>query len=126
MKIGDAKILISDHSILARKQLKDMLSSFGAVRIIESANGQEAVELYREHTPDIIFLDIITPIKDGNTAISEIREINPQADIVVVSSIGTQSQVMHAILLGAKDFVQKPLNASQIELILNTRFEGGA
>ena len=58
--------------------------------------------------------------------IAEIMEVNPQADIVIVSSVGTQAQLRQAIQLGAKDFIQKPLNVRQIESILKTRFEGRA
>ena len=124
MKLEDAKILIGDDSILARKQLKDMLSTFGAQNYIEAKNGQEAIDLYREHTPDIVFLDIVMPVKDGNSAIAEIMEMDSNANIVVVSSVGTQSQLKQAIQLGAKDFIQKPLNNKQIETILKNRFEG--
>ena len=74
MKLEDAKILICDDSILARKQLKTMISSFGACNVIEAENGQEAIDLYIKHSPDLIFLDIVMPIKDGHSAISEIME----------------------------------------------------
>lgn len=101
-----------------------MISSFGACSVIEAENGQEAIDLYIKHSPDLIFLDIVMPIKDGHSAISEIMEINPKADIVIVSSVGTQSQLRKSIQLGAKDFIQKPLNSWQIESILKNRFEG--
>ncbi|MCI9415938.1 MAG: response regulator [Eubacterium sp.] len=125
MKLEDAKILICDDSILARKQLTDIISPFKVNSILEASNGQEVVTLYKEHLPHIVFLDIVMPVKDGLAAISEIMEINPDADIVVVSSVGTQSQLRQAIQLGAKDFIQKPLNGWQIESILKNRFEGG-
>ena len=126
MNFEDAKILICDDSILARKQLSDMLSSLGKCTIIEAANGQECIEMYQQYLPDIVFLDIVMPIKDGHSAIAEIMEQYPDADIVVVvSSVGTQSQLRQAIQLGAKDFIQKPLNIRQIESILKTRFERG-
>ncbi len=124
MKLEDAKILIGDDSILARKQLKDVITSLGINNIIEASNGQEAIDMYKAHYPDIVFLDIVMPIKDGQTAISEIMEFNKDADIVIVSSVGTQAQLRQAIKLGAKDFIQKPLNKRQIESILKTRFEG--
>lgn len=124
MKLEDAKILIGDDSILARKQLKDIIASLGGVNFLEASNGQEAIDLYAANSPEIVFLDIVMPVIDGNGAIAEIMRINPAADIVVVSSIGTQLQLKQAIQLGAKDFVQKPLNRNQIESILNTRFEG--
>lgn len=124
MKLEDVKILIGDDSILARKQLKDVVSSFGIKNILEASNGQESIDLYKEHMPDMVFLDIVMPVKDGHSAIAEIMEVNPKADIVIVSSVGTHAQLRQAIQLGAKDFIQKPLNVRQIESILKSRFEG--
>lgn len=125
MKLEDAKIIICDDSIIARKQLRELISSMGIINIIEALNGQEAVDLYKEHSPDLVFLDIVMPVKDGLTALSEIMETDEKADIVIVSSVGTQAQLRQAIQLGAKDFIQKPLNSWQIESILKSRFEEG-
>lgn len=124
MKISDATILIGDDSILARKQLKDVVVSFGGQTIYEASNGEDAVKLAIEHKPDLIFLDIVMPVKDGITAIKEIRAELPDADIVVVSSVGTQGQLKEALESGASDFVQKPFNISLIKSIITSRFEG--
>ncbi len=124
MKLEDAKILIGDDSVLARKQLKDIISSLGGRNFLDASNGQEVIDIYKEQSPEVVFLDIVMPVKDGNTAIAEIMEFDPKADIVIVSSVGTQSQLKQAIQLGARDFLQKPLNRRQIESILNNRFEG--
>ena len=93
MLLKDAKVLIGDDSILARKQLKDVLSTMGAVHFIEAVNGKEAVEKYIAEKPDIIFLDIIMPIKDGIHAVQEIIAEDPTALIIIVSSVGTQQQL---------------------------------
>ena len=121
MLLKDAKILIGDDSILARKQLKDLLSSMGASRFTEAVNGKEAVEKYIAEQPDLVFLDIVMPIKDGISAVREIMEENPNALIIIVSSVGTQLKA--ALEAGAKDFVQKPLKTDQIKAILSTKFE---
>lgn len=123
MQITDAKILIGDDSILARKQLKDVLSSLGATRFVEAVNGSEAVELYLVEKPDLVFLDIIMPIKDGITAVKEIMAEDPNAQIIIVSSIGTQQQLKAAITAGAKDFIQKPLQEEQIKALVTARFD---
>ena len=123
MLLKDAKVLIGDDSILARKQLKDVLSTMGAVHFIEAVNGKEAVEKYIAEKPDIIFRDIIMPIKDGIHAVQEIIAEDPTALIIIVSSVGTQQQLKSAIEAGAKDFIQKPINADQIKAIVSTRFE---
>lgn len=122
--LENVKILIGDDSILARKQLKDIISKCGNPVFLEASNGQDAVDLYKKESPELVFLDIVMPVKDGNAAIREIMAYDKNADIVVESSVGTQSQLKAAIEAGAKDFVQKPLNAEAITHIITSRFEG--
>lgn len=124
MTLDNVKILICDDSILARKQLKDTILKYGTPIFLEASNGQDSIDLYKKESPDLVFLDIVMPVKDGNTAIREIVSFDKDADIIIVSSIGTQSQLRAAIEAGAKDFVQKPLNAEQIRQIIALRFEG--
>ena len=124
MAMDNIKILISDDSVLARKQLKDILKESGCTEFVEATNGQEAIDLYKEHKPNLVFLDIVMPVKDGITAVKEIIAFDSSADIIIVSSVGTQSQLKTAIMEGARDFVQKPILASQIHDILSTRFKG--
>lgn len=124
MRLDDAKILISDDSILARKQLKDVISEYGTPTFFETANGQDAVDIYKKEKPDLVFLDIVMPVKNGNEAIREIKAFDTDAHIIIVSSLGTQSQLKEAIEEGAGDFIQKPLNPEQIHRILFSRFEG--
>lgn len=118
------KILIGDDSILARKLLKDMLSSLGSFTYIDASNGEEAVKLTLSEKPDLIFLDIVMPIKDGIATIKELRKANVTTDIIIVSSVGTQAQLKEAIASGASDFVQKPFSANQIKSIIEARTEG--
>lgn len=120
----DKKILIGDDSILARKQLKDIISKYGTPTFFEASNGQDAIDIYKKESPDLVFLDIVMPVKDGNAAIREIVDFDKDADIIVVSSVGTQSQLKAAIEAGAKDFIQKPLNAELIGHIIASRLEG--
>ena len=125
MNITGKKILVCDDSVLARKQLMDSVKevSEGAV-FIEGKNGSEAVELYKSEKPDLVFMDIVMPEKDGNTALSEIKEFDNEAVIIIVSSVGTQDQLKKAIQLGAKDFIQKPFEKNQIQEIIELRLGG--
>ncbi len=120
----NVKILICDDSILARKQLKDTITKSGYENFLEASNGQEAIDLYKEHQPDLVFVDIVMPIKDGVEAIHEIREFDPSAHVIVVSSVGTQTQLKNAIMEGARDFIQKPFTDSAIREVIQARFEG--
>ncbi len=114
MKIDDLTFLVCDDSILARKQLKDIINSLGSPTILEAANGQLAIDMYKEHKPDLTFVDIVMPVKDGNAAITEIIVYDPDATIFVASSVGTQSELKKALEAGASDFIQKPIDKDQV------------
>jgi two-component system chemotaxis response regulator CheY len=115
-------ILVGDDSILARKQLKDIITKYTDDPVfIDASNGQEAIDKYKETHPDLVFLDIVMPIKDGIAAVNEIISADPAAKIVIVSSVGTQEQLKRAIEAGAKDFIQKPIRQDQVENVLNTQ-----
>lgn len=114
MSINDCKILVCDDSILARKQIKDIIFTVGKPTILEASDGQTAIDIYKEHKPDLVFLDIVMPNKDGNIALEEIMSFDRDAIIIVVSSVGTQTQLKCALEAGATDFIQKPFNKEQI------------
>ncbi len=119
MDFSNYSILISDDSILARKQLKDVINSLGeGATFIDASNGQEAIDKYREFHPAMAFLDIVMPVKDGIEAVKGIISEDPKADIIIVSSVGTQAQLKAAIEAGAKDFIQKPVNVTQVQTVL--------
>ncbi|MBE5907850.1 MAG: response regulator [Lachnospiraceae bacterium] len=118
-------ILVGDDSILARKQLKDILVGIqDNLEFVDASNGQEAVDKFKEVHPDIVFLDIVMPVKDGIAATAEIIADDPKAKIIIVSSVGTQTQLKAAIESGAKDFIQKPIRAEQVIAIFNTYIGG--
>lgn len=114
MGINEGKVLICDDSILARKQIKDVIAMAGSPAIFEASNGEAAIQIYKDEKPDLVFLDIVMPKADGNAAIKEIMEFDKDATIIVVSSVGTHSQLKHALEAGATDFIQKPINKVHI------------
>lgn len=118
MDIKDIKILLCDDSMFARKKLGMFLTSIGVVNISEAADGEEAVVKYKENQPDLVFMDIVMPKLTGIDALKAIKEFDPAAKVVMASSVGTQSHLKQAIVLGAYDFVQKPIEDSQIEKII--------
>ena len=79
MSIDSGKVLICDDSILARKQIKDIISIVGNPTILEASDGEGAIEMYKAHKPNLVFLDIVMPKKDGNIAIEEIMAFEHKA-----------------------------------------------
>lgn len=125
MDITNKKILVCDDSVLARKQLVDAVNEVATgATFIEGKNGAEAVELYKKENPDLVFMDIVMPEKDGTEALKEIKSFDEEAVIIIVSSVGTQEQLKKAIKLGAKDFIQKPFEKNQIKEIIELRLGG--
>lgn len=120
MSNTNAKLLICDDSILARKSLKGILSELGYSNILEVSNGQDAVDTCISEKPDIVLLDIVMPIKDGVSATREIKESCPDTNIIIISSAGTQSYITEAVKAGAKDFLQKPIDIDLLKQILDS------
>lgn len=118
MSANDLKILICDDSLLARKNLKEALKSLNCTNIIEVSDGQLAIDTYKSEHPDITFLDIVMPKKDGITAVKEICAFDPKAYIIMVSSVGTQAHLKEAIRSGAQDFMQKPASIDQLKQVI--------
>ena len=124
MDISGKKFLVCDDSILARKQIKDIITEIGEPVIIEAIDGETCVDAYKEHHPDMTFLDIVMPKKDGNIAIQELMDYDKYALIIVVSSVGTQSQLKCALEAGAADFIQKPIYKTQVIDAINKHLKG--
>lgn len=125
MNINELRILVCDDSILSRKKLKDCIINLGCAEVFEAADGEEAIAQYEAKKPDIIFMDIVMPKKDGIEALKGILEINSKAKVIMASSVGTQSYLKDAIKAGATDFLQKPLDPEQVKKLINTYCEGG-
>ena len=108
------KIMIVDDSAFMRKIIKNALVSAGYSEIIEVSSGSEAVEQYKSQTPNLVFMDILMPGLSGTDALKGIVASNPNANVVMCSSMGQESVVTEAIQIGAKDFIVKPFTPDKI------------
>jgi len=123
MKLNELKVLICDDSILIRKKFKDIIFALGCEQIYETADGQQAIEVYKEQKPDLVFMDIVMPIKTGIEALSDIMSYDLSAKVIIVSSIGTNNKLKEAIQLGAYDFFQKPIDEGQLKKVIMNYIE---
>ena len=112
-----ANVLVVDDAIFMRKMLTDILAKDGHQVVGEAENAKEAVELYKKLKPDVMTLDIIMPEVEGLDALEAVRKItktDKKARIIMVSAMGQQEQVVEAIQAGAKEFIVKPFQPSQV------------
>lgn len=113
------KIMICDDSMLIRKKLKDsVMQCCSFAQIIEARDGLEAARLYRLHKPNIVFMDIILPGKNGIDVVKDILDLDRNAQIIMVSSVGTKANLFKSFGAGAVDFIQKPWEQNVIDRIL--------
>lgn len=108
------KVLIIDDALFMRASLKMMLERNGFQVIGEAENGAVGIEKFKELRPDIVTMDITMPEMDGLQALKEIKKIDPDANVVVVSAMGQQACVVDAISNGAKNFIVKPFQEEHI------------
>ncbi len=109
-----AKILVVDDAAFMRMTVMTALKKGGYTDVLEAANGNEAVEKYKEEKPELVIMDITMPEKDGLQALKEIREYDPSASVIMCSAMGQESMVIDAIKSGAKDFIVKPFKPDRI------------
>jgi two-component system chemotaxis response regulator CheY len=108
------RILITDDALFMRVTLKNILTQNGFEVVGEASNGREAVELYEQLKPDVVFMDITMPEMDGLAALKAIRAKDSNAYVVMCTAMGQKQIVLEAIQHGAKDFIVKPFQPERI------------
>jgi UDP-3-O-acyl N-acetylglucosamine deacetylase len=102
-------ILIVDDEPSILTALSDILRDEG-FRTLTTTRGEEALELYRSAQPDVVFLDIWLPDRDGLETLQALRQIDPEAAVIMMSGHGTSSTAVRAMKMGAQDYLEKPLS----------------
>lgn len=112
------RVLIVDDISFVRKSLKVILTNLGYEVVGEAVNGQEAIALYAETKPDLVTMDLVMPIMNGIQATKQILKADPSANIVILSAMTQENLVTEAILAGAKDYIVKPFQTSDVAAVL--------
>lgn len=120
MSYGVKKILVVDDASFMRTVLKDIIKGNGlATEIIEAGDGVEGVKAYQTQKPDLVTMDVNMPKADGIQALRAIMKIDPTAKVVMVTSVEQKQIVQDAMKLGARDYIVKPFDRSNVGLVLN-------
>ena len=108
------RIMVVDDSRLVRVQLEDTLKGTDYEVAAYCRSGEEAIEQYTAVKPDLVTMDIIMQGMDGLDAAEIILKSNPDARIVMVSSLAYDDTFERAKAIGAKGFVDKPFHQEQL------------
>jgi len=102
------RILIADDHSVVREGLVSLVKRKPDMTVVgEASNGREAVDLWKEHRPDVTLLDLRMPELDGVGAIKELRQLDENARIVVLTTFDGDEDIYRAIKAGAKGYLLK-------------------
>ena len=114
------RVLIADDVQETRRNTRLMLATIDNVEVVAiGSNGRQAVDLAKEHHPDIVFLDINMPEMDGLTAYSEILKIHPDTGCVIISAEKDTTTLRTAMSIGVQEYLIKPFTVEELEVAVD-------
>ncbi len=105
-------VLVVDDDIRILRMLQRMLELEG-YRVLTASNGEAALDVFDEETPDVVLLDIMMPDMDGYTVCRRIREFS-QVPIIMVTAKGNDEEKVQGLDAGADDYVTKPFSSNEL------------
>jgi len=109
-------ILLVDDAAFMRMMCNDIFTKNGFTVVGEAEDGEQAVEMYKQFSPDLTIMNIVMPNMDGIDAVQKIRSYAPAARVIMLSALGQATMVANALLAGARRFVAKPF---QLDTLLD-------
>jgi two-component system chemotaxis response regulator CheY len=110
-------VMVVDDDIFVRKVVADTVREFAEV--VEIGDGAQVVQQYKTNMPDMVFLDIHLPNQSGLELLKQIRELDPDAYVIMLSADSTQDNVDEGNRFGIQGFLTKPFKRTRIISFLN-------
>ena len=108
------KVMIVDDSTFMRMMLKDILAQAGFKHAVEAKTAGEALIFQRVERPAVILLDLTMPDMDGLEALTKMKNHDPDAKVIMCSSMGQEEVIKECFEKGADDFILKPFKPERI------------
>jgi two-component system chemotaxis response regulator CheY len=112
--VGQPRVVIADDSTTLRRLLRVILEGSGLQVLAEACDGRQAVDLVRQHRPDLLCLDVEMPVLDGIAALSRIRAIAPELPVMMITSHADRDTVQRAAQQGARGYIVKPYQPDKV------------
>jgi DNA-binding NarL/FixJ family response regulator len=113
--VVQARVLVVDDHALLRTGVANIINQESDLHVIaEASNGLEAVEAFERHHPDVTLLDLRMPVMEGVEAVRQIRERDPHAKVIVLTTYDTDDDISRALKAGAKAYVLKDISADAL------------
>jgi two-component system chemotaxis response regulator CheY len=115
------KVLVVDDAKIMRNILKKTITErYSDFHIIEARDGHDAIDLYKKEKPSLVTMDITMERKNGLDAAKEILEIDKNAKIVMVTSLGQEKMLSECVRVGVRDYIVKPFSKERILSSIST------
>ena len=111
------KILIADDDPNIVKILMDRLKSRG-FRVTAASDGEECLDQMEKGNHSILILDLQMPRMDGMEVLEEVKRINPEIDVIMMTAYGTIDMAVRAMKAGAADYITKPIELDELSILL--------
>lgn len=113
-----SKIMIVDDASFMRLSIRRMLEKYDFEIVAEAVDGHDAVEKYKSHKPDLVTMDVTMPNMTGIEALKEIKKIDSNAKVVMVTAMGQETLIREAVMSGATSFIVKPFKEEKLIEVL--------
>ena len=115
------RVFLVDDQNLVRQGVRSLLAlSDDIIEVVaEASDGREAVERIPEVKPDVVLMDLVMPECDGKQALGRSLAQDPAARVVILSSLGAQSDIEECLKLGARSYLQKPIDPEVMDRVLH-------
>lgn len=112
---GKARVLVVDDHALLRTGVANIINQETDLEVVaEAGNGVEAIDAYERFKPDVVLLDLRMPVMEGVEAVRRIRESDPKARVIVLTTYDTDDEIARALKAGAKAYALKDISADQL------------
>jgi two-component system NarL family response regulator len=123
--VARAAVLVVDDHALLRTGVANIINQEPDLRVVaEAGTGAEAVAAYERHRPDVVLLDLRMPVMEGVEVVRRIREFDPLARVIVLTTYDTDDEIARALKAGAKAYVLKDISADDLVSCIRTVLAG--
>src|SRR5215207_10212041 len=120
------RIVVVDDQAVVRQGFVALINTVADMVVVaEGTNGQQAVELYREHQPDVVLMDLRMPVMGGVEAIKAIKREFPAARLVVLTTFDGDEDIYRSLQAGAQGYLLKDMFFEELEDAIRTVHAGG-
>ena len=121
------RVVIADDHAVVRTGITQLLGTFDGVELVgAAANGEEAVALSAERSPQVVLMDLEMPVLDGIEATRRIKESQPEVAVVILTSFSDRERILHALDAGAVGYLLKDAEPEELERAIDAAARGEA